>query len=114
MIKQREVLLVPFPFSDQSGEKVRPVVVISNNRFNEFSDDIISLGITSNVVKDAYTTPLSNKNLEEGHLFDECCIKIESILKLDQKLIIKKIGKINKDKFIEILPILNKIIKLDE
>ena len=31
MIEQRDLLLMPFPFSDQSGRKVRPVIVISNN-----------------------------------------------------------------------------------
>jgi len=112
-IKQREILLVPFPFSDQSGKKVRPVAVISNNKFNEFSSDVITMGITSNIMKDIYTIPLSNEDLEEGHLFDECRIKAENILKIDQDLIIKKIGRINKKKFIETVSILGSIIKLD-
>ena len=66
MIEQRDLLLVPFPFSDQSGRKVRPVIVISNNEFNRHSDDVLVVGVTSNISKDKYTINLSSKDLEEG------------------------------------------------
>ena len=97
MTEQRDLLLVPFPFSDQSGRKVRPVIVISNNEFNEYSEDIIVIGVTSNISRDRYTIPLLNNNLDEGKLFTKCSVKVENLLKLDKDLIIKKIGKINKE-----------------
>ena len=97
MIEQRDLLLVPFPFSDQKGKKVRPVIVISNDEFNKDSDDIIVIGVTSNISKDKYTLNLTNNNLDEGRLSTNCCIKVENLLKLDKELIIKKIGKINKE-----------------
>jgi mRNA interferase MazF len=97
MIEQKDLLLVPFPFSDQSGKKVRPVIVISNNAFNKYSEDILVIGITSNILKDNYTINLTNNNLEEGKLFTDCVIKVENLLRLDKELIIKKIGKINKE-----------------
>lgn len=110
MIEQRDLLLVPFPFSDQSGRKVRPVIVISNNEFNNNSKDVIVIGVTSNISKDKYTINLTNNNLDEGKLLTNCYIKIENVLKLDKELIIKKIGKINKvilkniiDKLFEII-----------
>ena len=95
MIEQRDLLLVPFPFSDQSGRKVRPVIVIGNNEFNQDSEDVIVIGVTSNILKDKYTINLNNEDLDEGKLITTCCIKIENILKLDKEIIIKKIGKIN-------------------
>lgn len=88
MIEQRDLLLVPFPFSDQSGRKVRPVIVISNNEFNEYSEDILVIGVTSNVSKDRYTLDLTNEDLEEGRLLTKCCIKTENILKIDKELVI--------------------------
>ena len=110
MIEQRDLLLVPFPFSDQSGRKVRPVIAISNNEFNKYSDDVLVVGVTSNISKDKYTISLTNTNLVEGKLSTNCCIKVENLLKLDKELIIKKIGKINKetlkkvaDKIVEII-----------
>ncbi len=103
MIEQRDLLLVPFPFSDQSGRKVRPVIVISNNEFNKESNDLIVLGVTSNISKDKYTVSLTNKDIEEGKLFTACCIKIENLLKIDKEMIIKKIGKIKKDNLKKII-----------
>ena len=97
MIEQKDLLLVPFPFSDQSGRKVRPVIVISNNEFNKYSDDVLVIGVTSNILKDKYTISLTNTNLDEGKLLTNCIIKVENLLKLDKDLIIKKIGKINQE-----------------
>ena len=97
MIEQRDLLLVPFPFSDQSGRKVRPVIVISNNSFNKYSQDILVIGVTSNISKDKYSLTLTNRDLEEGKLSTVCFIKVENILKIENELVIKKIGKIKQN-----------------
>ena len=96
MMEQRDLLLVPFPFSDQSGRKVRPVIVISNDDFNRHSEDAIVVGVTSNMSRDKYTFNLTNNDLEEGRLSTICFIKVENILKIEKELIIKKIGKVKK------------------
>lgn len=111
MIEQRDLLLVPFPFSDQSGLKVRPVVVVSNNHFNRHSEDLIVAGVTSNVSKDRYSVLLLSEDLDEGKLSSLCSVKAENILKMDRGLVIRKIGKINKGKLGEIVGILSEIIK---
>ncbi len=111
MVEQKDLLLVPFPFSDQSGRKVRPVIVISNNEFNDNSEDIVVIGITSNMSKDRYSLSLTNKDLESGNLITDCYIKVGNILKLDKELIIKKIGKIKSQKFDQVKEIVVKIIK---
>ena len=110
MIGQRDLILVPFPFSDQSGRKVRPAVIVSNEGFNERSEDVLIVGVTSNVSKDTYTLPLSNNDLDEGKLITPCCIKVENILKIDKTLIVKKIGKISKEKLAKIVLVINSII----
>jgi len=110
MIEQRDLLLIPFPFSDQSGRKVRPVVVVSNNKFNEHSEDAIVVGVTSNITKDKYTVRIDNNDLENGKLLTNCVIKSENILKLDKHLIIKKIGKISVNKLNEVVTIIQEII----
>ena len=112
MYKQGDVV-VPFPFSDQSGKKVRPVLVISNNDFNKASEDLVVVGITSNIFRDKYTSPLKSEDLDEGYLVTESCIKVESILKIDKGLIIKEIGKVTKNKLKEVNKILNDIVKID-
>ena len=111
-MNQGDLLLVPFPFSDQSGRKVRPVIIISNDKFNSRSEDIIVVGVTSNISRDYYSPSLRNDDLEEGKLFTPCCIKVENILKLEKSLIIKKIGKIKQSKIKEIVSVIEKIIKM--
>ena len=44
-----EVVLVPFPFTDQSGAKKRPVVVVSGNDYNTNRRDLIIMAITSQI-----------------------------------------------------------------
>ncbi|HLC54016.1 MAG TPA: type II toxin-antitoxin system PemK/MazF family toxin [Candidatus Nanoarchaeia archaeon] len=111
MIEQRDLLIVPFPFSDQSGRKIRPVIVVSNNNFNSHSEDVIAVGVTSNVKKERYALGLTNYDLDNGSLFTNCAIKVENILRLEKGLVIKKIGKINEKKLKEIHSVLDKIIK---
>ncbi len=41
MYKQREIVLVPFPYSDLSAVKRRPVLVISNDDYNISYPDIL-------------------------------------------------------------------------
>jgi len=35
-----DVILVPFPFSDQTSTKKRPAVIISSDTYNNISQDI--------------------------------------------------------------------------
>ena len=44
-----EVVLVPFPFTDQSGVKKRPAVVVSSSAYNVNRRDLIIMAITSQV-----------------------------------------------------------------
>ncbi len=113
MIEQGTLLLVPFPFSNQTGKKVRPVIVISNNEFNKNSEDILVVGVTSNMSKDKYTIDLTNKDLEEGKLLIPCYIKVENILRIDKELIIKKIGKIKQSILNNVVSKISEIIKQD-
>ncbi len=44
-----DVVLVPIGFTDQSGAKLRPAVVISSDRYNSHSPDVMIASITSNL-----------------------------------------------------------------
>lgn len=41
------VVLVPFPFSDQSGTKKRPAVIVSSNAYHSRRRDLVILAITT-------------------------------------------------------------------
>lgn len=42
-----DVVLVPFPFSDQSATKQRPAVVISSDAYHREHADVLLIAITS-------------------------------------------------------------------
>jgi mRNA interferase MazF len=44
-----DVLLVPFPFTDQSGAKKRPAVVVSGSEYQANRRDLVIMAITSQV-----------------------------------------------------------------
>lgn len=44
-----DVVLVPFPFTDQSDTKKRPAVIVSNAGYNATRRDIVIMAITSQV-----------------------------------------------------------------
>ncbi len=111
MIAQRDIILVPFPFSDQSGTKVRPGLVLSKDDFNINSRDVIICGITSNLSKDFYSVKIEQKDLDEGRI-EISMIKVESLAKMAQDLVIKKIGKLSNSKFSQVLEKLDSMFKV--
>jgi mRNA interferase MazF len=44
-----EVVLVPFPFTDQTGAKKRPAVIVSSSGYNASRRDLVIMAITSQV-----------------------------------------------------------------
>lgn len=44
-----DVVLVPFPFTDQSGAKKRPAVIVSSSTYNANRRDLIIMAISSQV-----------------------------------------------------------------
>ena len=56
MYKQREMVLIPVPFSDLKSARRRPVIVISNNLYNQKTEDIVVVAVTSNIEERDYTS----------------------------------------------------------
>lgn len=54
MLKQDDIVLIPIPFSDMSSQKKRPVLVLSNDSYNQRYQDIIVAAVTSNVTERSY------------------------------------------------------------
>jgi mRNA interferase MazF len=112
MYKQREIVLIRYPFSDFSNFKLRPVLVVSNNNYNQTFPDILLCGITSNLFQDAYSIPLNNMDLESGFLPHSSVIKCHILHSIDASLIIKKVALITDAKFTEVLDRINALISI--
>ena len=68
MLKQRDIILIPIPFTDLTSQKKRPAIVISNDNYNETHEDIVVAALTSNVEPRDFTITLTSDNLEAGTL----------------------------------------------
>jgi len=93
--KQGEIVLIPFPFSDLSIVKQRPVLIISKDAYNNETEDVIICGITSNLKNASYSILIDNEDLTEGSLPVKSRIKADKIFTLEKSLIKKKIAKVN-------------------
>ena len=111
MILQRQIILLNFPFSNLKKSKVRPAIVISNNKYNKKFKDVVVIPLTSNLTKTNYDMIITNNNLEEGNLIVDSRAKINRIFSVEQKLIRLNIGKINKKTFSEMKITLSNLIE---
>ena len=65
ILKRKDIVLVPFPFSNQAESKKRPALIVSNDGFNEKSADVIACAITSNIDAD-YSVYINNSQEFDG------------------------------------------------
>jgi len=59
-----DIVVIPFPFSDLTGAKRHPALLIANLK----GKDLILCQITSKNVKDEYAIEITDKDFEEGSL----------------------------------------------
>lgn len=110
MMLHRQIILLNFPFSDLKISKVRPAIIISNDKYNKKSRDVVVVPLTSNLTKTDYDIIITNQNLEEGNLIVDSRAKINRIFSVEQKMIKMNIGKINKKTFSDIKTILSRLV----
>ena len=60
-----DVVLVPFPFSNQQSSKKRPAVVVSSHTYNQYKPDILLMAIT---VKLKLRLLLGNMKYKTGNM----------------------------------------------
>lgn len=112
--KQREIVLVPFPYSDLSTIKKRPVLIVSNNHYNKQNEDVLVCVITSNQYKDHYSVDIENNNLEVGILPESSIVKVHKLFTIHKTKIIKKFSTVKLDYYNKIEKILIELIHLQQ
>jgi mRNA interferase MazF len=101
-LRRGDVVLADLPFSDLSGVKKRPALVVQCNRNNQRLDDVILAMITS-VVQRAATEPtqkLIDPITPEGQasgLLHTSAVKCEHLITLHSQFISRVIGHLPSD-----------------
>jgi len=101
-----DVVVIPFPFSDLSGSKRRPALVLSDLQ----GQDIILCQITSKISNDSYSISLVNTDFINGSLPVESNIRPSRIFTADKNIIIKKAGTISESKMKNVILAVHTII----
>jgi mRNA interferase MazF len=95
MPEQGDILPVPIPFTDLSSQKRRPVIVISNNRYNQNTTDLVVVAMTSNPVEAAYSFTITSADLEKGKLNHPAKVRVDKIYTISKAIVVKTFGRVN-------------------
>jgi len=86
-----DIVVVPFPFSDLTGSKRRPAMVLKDLP----GDDIILCQITSQQSKDIFSVEITSDDFASGSLPVTSNVRRSRIFTADKKIIIRKAGFLN-------------------
>ncbi|MDX1970469.1 MAG: type II toxin-antitoxin system PemK/MazF family toxin [Planctomycetaceae bacterium] len=99
-IERGDIVLVDFPYSDQTGSKVRPALVVQDDRWNAILDDTILAVITSSLRRNVGApTQLQIRmgtieSAGSGLLFDSL-VDCQTLLTYDKTLILARLGRLS-------------------
>jgi mRNA interferase MazF len=88
-----DIVLVPFPFTDQSAIKRRPAVVVSGERYNRERPDLIIMAVTSQARPGDSIGDVQVNDWQAAGLIKPSAIK-PVITTVEQSLIIRRLGRL--------------------
>jgi mRNA interferase MazF len=91
-----DIVLIPVPFTDLSSQKRRPVIVISNDDHSRHTQDVVVVAMTSNPVAGRFGFEITSADLADGVLNRPGMVRPDKIYTLDQSLIVKRFGRVNR------------------
>ena len=94
-VSRGDIVLVDYPFSDRTGSKVRPALVVQCDALNHKITDTILAAISRSRHRDSATQLLIDLSTPDGSrtgLRQNSMIQCENLLTYDQRLVIAKIG----------------------
>lgn len=93
-----DVVVVPFPFADLSGVKLRPALVAATL----LGEDTLLCLITSKDREDAYSVKLEEQDFAEGKLALSSVIRPNRLFGAEKSIIKYKVGCVNEAKAKEV------------
>ena len=93
-----DVVVIPFPFSDLSGSKRRPALVVADWG----GDDVMLCQITSQSKRDGLEVPLTQSDFDNGRLPIASHIRPNKVFTADKRIIRYVAGKVSDTKYGEV------------
>jgi mRNA-degrading endonuclease toxin of MazEF toxin-antitoxin module len=88
-----DIVLAPFPFTDQSSSKKRPAVVISSAAYNQDRSDLIIMAITSQLRPSGAFGEVIISAWQAAGLLKPSAIK-PVLTSIERGLILRKLGRL--------------------
>lgn len=90
--KQWEVVVVPFPFGNQPGTKRRPALVLSHQSFNSRGHTVLAMITTSS--HRPWPGDVNLSDYKSAGLHNACIVRLK-LFTLDNRLLMKRIGRVS-------------------
>jgi mRNA interferase MazF len=103
------IVIIPVPFTDNKGYKLRPAVVISDDIVHQ-TGDVLIVQITSKKKQDNLIILLTNNDVTDD-LPAKSYIRVHKIFVLEQKLIKGIVSRLKPSKYKELVQKINQIIE---
>ena len=104
-----DIVLVPFPFTDQSAAKQRPAVVISSEAYHHARPDILIMAITSQVRSRLAMSEVAIAHWKEAGLIKPSVFK-PLLATVERTLVRRKLGHLEPDDLQALRDLLVKIL----
>ena len=91
-----DLVLVPFPFTDQTSVKQRPAVVVSSAAYNSERPDIILMAVTSQIRASATVGEVMIHAWQKAGLIKSSAIK-PIITTIEKRLVIRMLGQLSEE-----------------
>ena len=100
------VVIIPFPFSDLTGSKRRPALVVADWG----GADVILAQITSVAHRDIFAVDLKDRDFSNGALEKESFVRPNKLFTADKATFLKLVGNLSDEKMKEICDIICSVI----
>jgi mRNA interferase MazF len=92
-----DVVLVPFPFTDQTAAKKRPAVIVSIDAYQQQRPDVIVMAVTSQVLRRAGALGEVLIRDWQGAGLPKASLIKPVLATIEQRLILRKLGVLQSD-----------------
>ena len=107
-MRKGAIVLVPFPFTDLSGQKVRPALVLHAGK----GEDCIVVFITTHVVGSKSKYELAVAPSPENGLKVQSVIRVNKLATLQKKIVLGEIGNIEPSSLIAVEGVLKTLFEI--
>jgi mRNA interferase MazF len=104
-----DVVLVPFPFTDQTTNKKRPAVVVSSDPYHQVYADLILIAVTSRISPNPRFGEIVLTGWSSSGLIKPSTIK-PVLMTVEASLVIRKLGELQAQDRISLQSILRAIV----